>query len=114
MRLQKYTIRDLTTGQLFVVDAEPDAAIEALAAAPPGSPKAAATTGLVTEISSGREMSLQQFDRALGLHTALEVSPLSCLLRLWQLPAAAGPGEGLAAARIMLGICLHDVVLHAG
>lgn len=76
--LQKYTIRDLNTGQLFVVDAEPDAAIEALAAAPPGSPKAAAATGLVTEISSGREMSLEEFDRALGLHSALEVWNSTC------------------------------------
>jgi hypothetical protein len=76
-RAQKYTIRDLTTGQLFVVDAEPDQAIEALAA-PPGSPKAAGTAGLVTEISSGREMSLEEFDQALGLHTALEVCARAC------------------------------------
>ena len=40
---------------------------------PPGSPKGAASK-LVTEISSGREMSLEEFDRALGLHTALEVA----------------------------------------
>ena len=28
---------------------------------------------MVTDISSGKEMSLEEFDRALGLHTALEV-----------------------------------------
>lgn len=32
-----------------------------------------AGSGVVTDISSGREMSLEEFDRALGLHTALEV-----------------------------------------
>ena len=32
-----------------------------------------AGSGLVTDISSGREMSMEEFDRALGLHTALEV-----------------------------------------
>jgi len=68
-RSQKYTIRDLNTGQLFVVDAEPNAASEALSE--PGSPTHASK--LVTEISSGKEMSMEEFDRALGLHTALEV-----------------------------------------
>jgi hypothetical protein len=66
---QKYTIRDLTTGQLFVVDA--DAAAPSEASPEPGSPNA--TSKLVTEVSSGKEMSLEEFDRALGLHTALEV-----------------------------------------
>lgn len=51
------------------MDAEPNAASEALSE--PGSPKHASK--LVTEISSGREMSMEEFDRALGLHTALEV-----------------------------------------
>ena len=32
-----------------------------------------AGSGVVTDISSGKEMSLEEFDRALGLHTALEV-----------------------------------------
>ena len=73
------------------MDAEPDAAIEALAAAASGSPKAAAATGLVTEISSGREMSLEEFDRALGLHSALEV----CLIC------------GAASRRVLLHTCWH-------
>ena len=34
-----------------------------------------AGSGVVTDISSGKEMSLEEFDRALGLHTALEVRP---------------------------------------
>ncbi|EIE19158.1 WD40 repeat-like protein [Coccomyxa subellipsoidea C-169] len=67
--LKKYTIRDLNTGQLFVVDAEPATASEA--ASEPGSPKTAPNK-LVTDVSSGREMSMEEFDRALGLHTALE------------------------------------------
>lgn len=82
---QKYTIRDLNTGQLFVVDAEPSAAPEA--PSDPGSPKV--VSKLVTDVSSGREMSMEEFDRALGLHTALEVRTcksssqfLECLLVL--------------------------------
>ena len=67
--MQKYTIRDLNTGQLFVVDAEPTTAPEARSE--PGSPKV--VSKLVTDVSSGREMSMEEFDRALGLHTALEV-----------------------------------------
>ena len=34
-----------------------------------------AGSGVVTDISSGKEMSMEEFDRALGLHTALEVRP---------------------------------------
>ncbi|CAL8464569.1 g4104 [Coccomyxa elongata] len=68
--LKKYTIRDLNTGQLFVVDAEPSAAPEARSE--PGSPKV--VSKLVTDVSSGREMSMEEFDRALGLHTALEAA----------------------------------------
>ena len=88
---QKYTIRDLNTGQLFVVDAEPSPAMEALAQGPPGSPTAGrggASGGgsqqLVTDVSSGREMSLEEFDRTLGLHSALEVCTCGPpLLRGW-------------------------------
>ena len=58
-----------------------------------------AGSGVVTDISSGKEMSLEEFDRALGLHTALEVRP-DCFPSLevpsWQAPhlqphAAKGP-----------------------
>ena len=77
---QKYTIRDLNTGQLFVVDAEPSPAMEALAQGPPGSPTAGGSQQLVTDVSSGREMSLEEFDRALGLHSALEVCICAAIL----------------------------------
>ena len=69
---QKYTIRDLTTGQVFVLDshapneAQPDSEL--------GSPRSAQ----VTEIVTGKEMSLEEFDQVLGLHTVLEVRPSPC------------------------------------
>ena len=96
--LQKYTIRDLNTGQLFVVDAEPAAPSEVLSE--PGSPKTASE--LVTDVSSGREMSMEEFDRALGLHTALEVdhallvmSSGPILPRQWKYSMLYGAQSGL-------------------
>ena len=81
-RAQKYTIRDLTTGKLFVLDSSaPDpgspAANSAAAAADAGpSSEAHAAPGLarqVTDVQSGRGMTLEEFDQALGLHSALRV-----------------------------------------
>jgi hypothetical protein len=81
---QKYTIRDLTTGKLFVLDSAASdpgsAAVDAdsscagadagPAAAAPGSP---ALARQVTDVQSGRGMTLDEFDQALGLHSALKV-----------------------------------------
>ena len=82
---QKYTIRDLTTGKLFVLDsaasdpgssaaAEPESsgagADAGPSAAAPGSP---ALARQVTDVQSGRGMTLDEFDQALGLHSALKV-----------------------------------------
>ncbi len=68
-----------------------------------------AGSGVVTDISSGKEMSLEEFDRALGLHTALEVRP-GCLPPLetisWQRrhlqPHAVGGAENI---QIMTDCC---------
>ena len=97
---QKYTIRDLNTGQLFVVDGDPSPAMEALARGPPGSPTAAEgpQQQLVTDVSSGREMSLEEFDRALGLHSALEV----CMCRL-NSPHWSSWGVQCQRSRLLLG-----------
>ena len=104
--LQKFTIRDLTTGKLFVLDdAAPDAAgpaphsaggnVEA-AAGPPLSPRTA--SGLsrhVTDVQSGRGMTLEEFDQALGLHSALRVHAaqprfVTRCCQLYQLQASLG------------------------
>ena len=58
----------------------------------------AAGSGVVTDISSGKEMSLEEFDRALGLHTALEVRP-GCFPSLDVTSRQAWPLQSGAAAK---------------
>eukprot|EP00884_Botryococcus_braunii_P023494 jgi/Botrbrau1/9829/Bobra.0313s0008.1 len=64
---KRFTIRDLSTGQVFILDGEPSAGSTAAVERP-------ISPGLVTDVSSGRAMSLEEFDRTLGLHTALEAT----------------------------------------
>ena len=64
--LQRYTIRDLNTGQLYALnnDASPHSSgnIDA------GGPER------VTDLISGQELSLDEFEAALGLSAVLDVS----------------------------------------
>ncbi|KAK9821320.1 hypothetical protein WJX81_001477 [Elliptochloris bilobata] len=78
---KKYTIRDLTTGKLFVLDsAAPDSGSPvadsgpAAGAAPGNAPTAPGLARQVTDVQSGRGMTLDEFDQALGLHSALRSS----------------------------------------
>lgn len=63
--MQRYTIRDLNTGQLYVLDGD-----EGIASPDdPGSP----ASGIVTDIIQGRQLSLDEFEQLLGLNAVLEV-----------------------------------------
>lgn len=63
--MQRYTIRDLNTGQLYVLDGD-----EGIASPDdPGSP----ASGRVTDIIQGRQLSLDEFEQLLGLNAVLEV-----------------------------------------
>ena len=57
--MQKYTIRDLNTGQLFALCKDPSL--------DPESPEAASALEQVTDFASGKQLSLEEFDIALGL-----------------------------------------------
>ena len=57
--VQKYTIRDLNTGQLFALCKDPSL--------DPESPEAASALEQVTDFTSGKQLSLEEFDIALGL-----------------------------------------------
>ena len=63
--LQRYTIRDLNTGQLYVLDGD-DGAMS------PDDPTSPAS-GRVTDIIQGRQLSLDEFEQVLGLNAVLEV-----------------------------------------
>ena len=65
--MQRYTIRDLNTGQLYVLDGD-DGAMS------PGDP-ASPASGRVTDIIQGRQLSLDEFEQVLGLNAVLEVVP---------------------------------------
>jgi hypothetical protein len=65
--MQRYTIRDLNTGQLYVLDGD-DGAMS------PGDPTSPAS-GRVTDIIQGRQLSLDEFEQVLGLNAVLEVVP---------------------------------------
>lgn len=62
---QKYTIRDLNTGQMFALNPISD----------PNSPEAAAHP--ITDFVSGKQLSLEEFDLALGLggHQSVNACP---------------------------------------
>lgn len=63
--MQRYTIRDLNTGQLYVLDGD-----EGIASPDDrGSP----ASGRVTDIIQGRQLSLDEFEQLLGLNAVLEV-----------------------------------------
>ncbi len=63
--LQRYTIRDLNTGQLYVLDGDDGT----LSPDDPASP----ASGRVTDIIQGRQLSLDEFEQVLGLNAVLEV-----------------------------------------
>ena len=65
LALQRYTIRDLNTGQLYVLDGDGDGAS-------PNDP-AMPASGLVTDVIQGRQLSLDEFEQVLGLNAVLEV-----------------------------------------
>ena len=95
---QKYTIRDLTTGKLFVLDsadsvpgspaADADGSCAGADAGPAAAvPAAVALARQVTDVQSGRGMTLDEFDQALGLHSALKArtgGALACSMSRWQ------------------------------
>ena len=57
--MQKYTIRDLNTGQLFALCKESSTDL--------GPSEAGTSLEQVTDIASGKQLSLEEFDVALGL-----------------------------------------------
>ena len=63
--LQRYTIRDLNTGQLYVLDGDEG----------PASPydPASPASSRVTDVIQGRQLSLDEFEQLLGLNAVLEV-----------------------------------------
>ena len=63
--LQRYTIRDLNTGQLYVLDGDEG----------PASPDdpASPASSRVTDVIQGRQLSLDEFEQVLGLNAVLEV-----------------------------------------
>ena len=63
--LQRYTIRDLNTGQLYVLDGDEGP----MSPDDPASP----ASGTVTDIIQGRQLSLDEFEQVLGLNAVLEV-----------------------------------------
>lgn len=63
---KRYTIRDLNTGQLYVLDGD-DGAMS------PGDPTSPAS-GRVTDIIQGRQLSLDEFEQVLGLNAVLEAA----------------------------------------
>lgn len=67
--IQRYTIRDLNTGQLYVLDGDEGAAS-------PNDP-ASPASGLVTDVIQGRQLSLDEFEQVLGLNAVLEVGHTS-------------------------------------
>ena len=69
--LQRYTIRDLNTGQLYVLDGDEGP----LSPDDPASP----ASGTVTDIIQGRQLSLDEFEQVLGLNAVLEVRLACCL-----------------------------------
>lgn len=64
--MQRYTIRDLNTGQLYVLDGDEGTAS-------PDDPVSPAS-GTVTDIIQGRQLSLDEFEQLLGLNAVLEVT----------------------------------------
>lgn len=66
--VQRYTIRDLNTGQLYVLDGDQDSAS-------PDGPESPAAAGRVTDVIQGRQLSLDEFEQLLGLNAVLEVMP---------------------------------------
>ena len=71
--MQRYTIRDLNTGQLYVLDGD-----EGIAS--PDDP-ASPTSGTVTDIIQGRQLSLDEFEQLLGLNAVLEVPVTALILK---------------------------------
>ena len=71
--MQRYTIRDLNTGQLYVLDGD-----EGIAC--PDDP-ASPVSGTVTDIIQGRQLSLDEFEQLLGLNAVLEVSLIALTLK---------------------------------
>ena len=63
---QRHTIRDLTTGQLFLIDGT-----ELPTSDGEGGPTSS-SGARVTDLASGKELTLADFDRVLGLHAGLE------------------------------------------
>ena len=64
--VQRFTIRDLSTGQLYVLSGE-------------GSPHTSGSLDIssaerVTDVITGKELSLDEFEQALGLNAVLDVS----------------------------------------
>ena len=72
--MQRYTIRDLNTGQLYVLDGD-DGIVSPDGPASPAS-------GTVTDIIQGRQLSLDEFEQLLGLNAVLEVNPTASTLTL--------------------------------
>ena len=66
--MQRYTIRDLNTGQLYVLDGD-------ASSASPDGPESPAAAGRVTDVIQGRQLSLDEFEQLLGLNAVLEVLP---------------------------------------
>lgn len=64
--MQRYTIRDLNTGQLYVLDGDEGVASPDDAVSP--------ASGTVTDIIQGRQLSLDEFEQLLGLNAVLEVT----------------------------------------
>ena len=67
--LQRNTIRDIDTGQVYVLDTEDDSG---------GALDLPKNSAGYTDVVSGNKMTAEEFDRALGLAGVLGVSMLSC------------------------------------
>ncbi|KAL3134692.1 hypothetical protein ABBQ32_007697 [Trebouxia sp. C0010 RCD-2024] len=87
---KRYTIRDLNTGQLYVLDGDQDSAS-------PDGPESPAAAGRVTDVIQGRQLSLDEFEQLLGLNAVLEAARQ----RRRSLPPFNGnQGDGTAATAV--------------
>ena len=64
--LQKYTIRNMDTGEVYVLDGDDPPRTEGLARSSAGSQG-------VTDVMSGNKMTFEELDRALGLQKTIAV-----------------------------------------
>ncbi|PSC74579.1 signal transducer [Micractinium conductrix] len=91
---QRYWIKDMDTGNVYVLEAEEEGVAGASGSGRRSAGGAPAGEGRVTELLSGRELSLNEFEDALGFFKVPQPAPMPA----HALPAPGEGGGGGAAA----------------